>query len=112
MAGVASNLPDWDGLPMLIDMQRFESGHRVWGHSLVSMLLGACVLAWTEFRYRGLERIGRRVRRLPAAETMAEGVPPAASAPLLVLVAIAFAAQAMHIPCDMVVSGGRGLSDW
>jgi membrane-bound metal-dependent hydrolase YbcI (DUF457 family) len=112
MAGLASNIPDWDGLPMLIDMQRFESGHRVWGHSLISILLAACLLGWTQHRYRWLEKIARRIRPAPAGQTPAEGTPSGSTAPLLVLTAIALAAQVLHLPCDMVVSGGRGLSDW
>jgi hypothetical protein len=31
---------------------------------------------------------------------------------LLVLALAAFVVQLLHLPCDMVVSGGNGLSDW
>lgn len=110
MAELASNLPDWDGLPMLVDMQRFEWGHRVWGHNVFTILLTASLIAWLQHRYRWIEIAGQRARRLlPADVSLAipsERVPP------MVYFLVALAAQLVHLPCDMVVSGGNGLTDW
>ena len=63
MAGVASTLPDWDGLAMLVDMSRFEAGHRVAGHNLLAISIAALLLGWTEARFRWLERVGSFVHR-------------------------------------------------
>lgn len=112
LAGIASNVPDWDGLPMLVDMQRFEVGHRVWGHNLLAIILSSLVLGWTQARFHWLELIGVWARRfLPSQEadlqrslTFARG--------LLVYTLIACVVQLAHLPCDMVVSGGSGLTDW
>ena len=51
LAGVASNAPDWDGLPMLVDMQRLAAVHRVWGHSVLSIALAAVILGWLQARF-------------------------------------------------------------
>ncbi len=51
MAGIASNIPDWDGLPMLFDMQRFEGGHRVWGHAVISILFSSLLAGYLQNRW-------------------------------------------------------------
>src|ERR1043165_7649129 len=63
LAGIASNVPDWDGLPMLIDMQRFEAGHRVWGHNLLMIAIAALVFGWSQAQFHWIERIGERARK-------------------------------------------------
>lgn len=110
LAGIASNVPDWDGLPMLIDMARFEAGHRVWGHNFLVIFLTSLLLAWTQSKYGWLESLRRRLSRfLPPTSYRAGDV----TAPSLqILFAYAFVSQALHLPCDMVVSGGNGLTDW
>jgi len=64
MAGVASNVPDWDGIPMLFDMQRFESGHRVWGHGIMSIFLASLLLGFFQIRW---DWIGFIANRFPIA---------------------------------------------
>jgi hypothetical protein len=115
MAAVASNVPDWDGLPMLIDMQRFEAGHRVWGHNVASIVVASLLLGWTQWTFDWIGTIGNWV-----SARFLKTIPPQPDAPskwsgamvALVLVSVAIVAQLVHLPCDMVVSGGNGLSDW
>ncbi len=115
-AALVSNIPDWDGLPMLFDMQRFESGHRVWGHSIASLFLTSILLAWTQIRWDwigGLVRWG--LLQFPALGSLSEK--PHDSQPygiksLLSFTCIALMSQMLHLICDMVVSGGKGLSSW
>lgn len=116
MAGVASNLPDWDGLPMLFDMQRFESGHRVWGHGLLSIFVGALLIAFAQIRW---DWIGCAANKLRSLASEAHSVPFTQSPEwqhgvigVVAFASIALYAQILHLPCDMVVSGGNGLSDW
>jgi membrane-bound metal-dependent hydrolase YbcI (DUF457 family) len=112
LAGIASNVPDWDGLSMLVDMQRFEVGHRVWGHNLLAILLSSLALGWSQAKFRWLEWIGVRVRRfLPAHETKSP-TPLTFFHGLIGCTLIALVVQLVHLPCDMVVSGGSGLTDW
>lgn len=116
MAGVASNLPDWDGLPMLFDMQRFESGHRVWGHGILSILLTSLFLGFIQIRWDGIGSIANRLRSI-ASTTLVEDVSQnprwlLGGTGVWVFTAIGLCAQVLHLPCDMVVSGGDGLSDW
>jgi membrane-bound metal-dependent hydrolase YbcI (DUF457 family) len=114
-AGAASVLPDWDGLPMLFDMARFEPGHRVWGHSLLVMagtsLLLALVLVRWDWIGKWVERWGRRPSEAAGTSvdqsSLSWGGLTIASAFL-----IAFVAQGIHIPCDMVVASGQGLANW
>ena len=63
LAGIASNLPDWDGLPMLVDMARFESGHRVWGHNFFWIILSSLIVAWSQVRYHWVESACARSNR-------------------------------------------------
>lgn len=121
MAGVASNGPDWDGLPMLINMQRFEAGHRVWGHNFLVIFFTSLILGATQARYHWLEQIWHRIQAMRnhgrCHEDRDSNSKPSTSKTTVVMAvilfsAIAFLAQAIHLPCDMVVSGGNGLSDW
>ncbi|MEY4567149.1 MAG: hypothetical protein RLY14_2119 [Planctomycetota bacterium] len=116
MAGVASNIPDLDGIPMLFDMQRFESGHRVWGHAVLSMVLTSLLLGFMQDRWDWLGCIVKWLRsKLP--ESAIASVPKnpewlIGGIGVVVFALIGMSAQLLHLPCDMVVSGGNGLSDW
>lgn len=115
MAGLASNVPDWDGIPMLIDMQRFEVGHRVWGHNFVAILLSSLLLAWTQSAFDWIGRIGRWLSaRFPQLVVDPQHAAPMISRGKLALVfaSVAIIAQLIHLPCDLVVSGGNDLTDW
>jgi len=114
LAGLASNVPDWDGLPMLIDMQRFEAGHRVWGHNVLAIVTGSLVLAFTQVAFDWIGVIGRSTAKwFPRLHPdKAAGVGSAGLQSTLIFLAVAVVAQFVHLPCDMVVSGGNGLSDW
>ncbi len=110
LAGIASNFPDWDGLPMLVDIARFEAGHRVWGHNFVWITISSFVVAWLQWRYHWIESLAMRLRNYaPAGFGMEQ---QAKSIPLVAMFLVCFGVQTIHLPCDMVVSGGHGLSDW
>lgn len=116
MAGVASNIPDWDGIPMLFDMQRFEIGHRVWGHGILSIILSSLLIGFIQIRLDWLGYVANRFRST-LTETAIAAAPQNADwldgvIGGLVFALIGICAQLLHLPCDMVVSGGNGLSDW
>jgi len=113
---LASILPDWDGLLILIDISLFDRGHRVWGHNLISIVGTSLVLAYSEFRWRWIASSVHRLRQyLQSSSGQSLAAIGATTAPppsFISLVAIAMLAQLLHLPCDMIVSGGAGLSDW
>lgn len=115
MAGVASIVPDWDGLAMLVNMQRFEAGHRVIGHNVFLVAVCALSLGWTEGRFRWIERIGSLVQR----KFWRMKVDPANLSPrfsvaasTIIFACVALVAQLLHLACDIMVSGGNDLPDW
>ncbi len=112
LAGVASNVPDWDGLPMLVDMQAFEAGHRVWGHNLLAIAIASGFLAWSQVRWRWCDRIAAQVWRMVDRTAVPGSQGPTGKLSGACALGIAAAAQLVHLPCDLVVSGGHGLSDW
>jgi membrane-bound metal-dependent hydrolase YbcI (DUF457 family) len=116
MAGIASNIPDWDGIPMLFDMQRFESGHRVWGHCILSIVLSSLLIGFIQIQWDWIGRVATWLRR-PSSQNSITAAPVRRERYIGSLGVFAFAmiglcAQLLHIPCDMVVSGGNGLSHW
>ncbi len=111
-AAVASNVPDLDGLPMLIDMERFESGHRVWGHNFLLIVATSIVLGWTQARFRWIQRIGGYFARFLPSDVAVSRESPPLPIPTSVLIFVGIGFQSVHLVCDMVVSGGQGLSDW
>lgn len=112
LAAIASNVPDLDGLPMLFDMERFESGHRVWGHNLFAIAISSGLLAWSQYRWHWIERLASRFDQLLPEESRSKSRTETVVNSIGSLFVIGFIAQAIHLPCDMVVSGGNGLSDW
>ena len=111
-AGIVSMIPDFDGLPMLIDMSSFESGHRVWGHNFLAILASSAVLAYLQFRFRFIESVAGRIGRFAPQDVTIPTLDATQHVGFLPLFIVAFAFQSLHLVCDMVVSGGRGLSDW
>lgn len=113
LAGLMSNMPDWDGLPMLVNMARFEPGHRVWGHNLLSITLTSLLVAAVFSRWDVLGRIGNRVAgRFGGPELGGIMAKDAGLLAFLPALLVCLVSQTMHLPCDMVASGGRGLSHW
>lgn len=110
LSGLVSNLPDWDGLPMLVDMSRLESGHRVWGHNLLWIVISSLIISWAQFRYHWIEQLGARLKRFLPADVVLDT--RNCFVPFLALFLICGFLQMIHLLCDMVVSGGNGLSDW
>lgn len=113
-AAVASNAPDLDGLPMLLDMQRFESAHRVWGHNVFAIALTSLLLAGSQARWGWVERLSARVARwLPIDGGRLAAAGGAGSRGMFWwLLGVSALVQLVHLVCDAVVSGGEGLTDW
>jgi hypothetical protein len=74
--------------------------------------LAATLLGWSQAQFRWIERIGEPARKYFSKT----GGPPRQTmtfvSALGAFTLIAFVAQLVHLPCDMVVSGGEGLTDW
>ena len=116
VGGVAAIAPDWDGLPMFIDMARFEHGHRVWGHNVFACLLLALALGALDYRFDWFGRIARWLVQFGPMRDVREHVGELratfSSSGLMIWILVAFVAALSQIPADAVVSGGKGLSDW
>jgi membrane-bound metal-dependent hydrolase YbcI (DUF457 family) len=110
LSGIVSNLPDWDGLPVLVNMATFEAGHRVWGHNVLWITISSLFVAWSQWRYRWLEKLANGTRRYFPQDVAVEHCRKAV--PYCWLFLFCFVAQTIHLPCDMFVSGGGGLADW
>lgn len=111
-AAVVSNVPDLDGLPMLFDMERFESGHRVWGHNFLLIVATSIFLGWTQARFEWIQRIGTYAIKFLPSEVKRSQPSWYLPIPLLVFIFVGIGVQVLHLVCDMVVSGGQGLSNW
>ncbi|MBL8892029.1 MAG: metal-dependent hydrolase [Planctomycetaceae bacterium] len=120
LAGVAANIPDLDGVPMLFNMHRFESGHRVWGHNVWAVLVTSVLLAVSQYRWDWLGQVytwygktyHQNQHEANSSSYLSSGTRPAHRGSWLILTTVALVSQAVHLPCDMVVSGGTGFSDW
>ena len=111
-AAVISNVPDMDGLPMLFDMERFESGHRVWGHNFLLIVATSICLGWTQARFKWIQKIvAYAIDFLPSEVNRSQPFRHL-PIPILVLIFVGIGFQTLHLVCDMVVSGGQGLSNW
>ncbi len=114
LAGAAAILPDWDGFPMLFDMSRFESGHRVWGHNLLACLVAGLLFGSADWYWNLSGRLVEWLSRFGVKATATE-IPVDSRSERrrwLVWVSVATLAALTQIPADAVVSGGQGLTDW
>jgi membrane-bound metal-dependent hydrolase YbcI (DUF457 family) len=108
-SGVAAIAPDWDGLPMLINMSRFETGHRVWGHNIFTCALMAMLLTVLFVKLDLWERV------VAVHDSLRKHSSPIKDLPTSTWFAwwlVMFVAALSQIPADIVVSGGKGLTDW
>ena len=113
LAGLAAVAPDWDGLTIVVSFELFDHAHRVWGHSIFTSAILACVLAALDFR---LDFVGRGERLLCWAlrtPSKAMATQPARSwRRLSIWLVVAAAATMSHLAADLVYSGTAELSDW
>ena len=115
MAGVASILPDWDGLSIIFGAAAFDQLHRAVGHSVFVATPVAIVLAAAEYRLQLLSRcgvlLGRRIEGMPVP------LPPeddsgSAREGVLLWIVVAVLASWSHLAADLLFSGHAQLSDW
>jgi membrane-bound metal-dependent hydrolase YbcI (DUF457 family) len=111
-AAVVSNVPDLDGLPMLLDMERFEAGHRVWGHNLLAIMMTTIFAAFLQFRFRWIEWFATRITPLVPSDARIQNPSSHLQPGFTSLLLIGLVFQSTHLLCDITVSGGQGLSDW
>ena len=115
MAGVAGASPDWDGITIVLGMETMDVAHRVWGHNLLIAAVVAAVWALVDYRWDVVTRMARGVGRLVTLplEQSQLTIRSAHRWPMACLwLAVAVAVAWIHLPSDMVVSGGEGLTDW
>jgi hypothetical protein len=128
LAGIAAVAPDWDGIPMLFDMQRFESGHRVWGHNVLACVLLGILIAGVDLRLQMTGWIVKQFAKFAPTQSKqtthhslklgedSEGLGSTelktGNSRTVAWILVAILATMSQIPADMVVSGGKGLSDW
>ncbi len=115
LSGIAAVVPDWDGLPMLIDMAAFQQGHRVWGHNLLGCLIVAVLLGMIDYRFDLSGRVAQRLVKFGPFRELQPHIrlrEEWSTGTLIVWISVAFCAALSQIPADAVVSGGKGLSDW
>lgn len=124
VCGFAAVAPDWDGLPMLFDISRFESGHRVWGHNLLACILLGVLLGTLDWKYHWSDLLVAKLGGMADSKSktdLEKGnqsqpgtsiMPRTTTSSWWAWCLIAIFAAMSQIPADAVVSGGRGLSDW
>ncbi len=114
LAGVVSNIPDLDGLPFLVDTDTFVAIHRIWGHNVLAILVSSVLVTLAQVRWDFLGALTHRLCRVCVATTSTPISMPSFEKPIspLVVFAISLVCQLIHLPCDMVVSGGYRMADW
>ena len=113
LAGLAAITPDWDGLTILGGVQLFDHAHRAWGHSFLSCVILACVVAGLDFRFDLVgygERLLCWVLRTPSKATLTR--PNRNYKRLIVWILVAIVATMSHLAADLVYSGTSELADW
>jgi membrane-bound metal-dependent hydrolase YbcI (DUF457 family) len=118
-AGVASILPDWDGLTILFGAHAYDKGHRIWGHNLlVAGLLGA-LIGYIAHRFGVLENMQRWLAgRWPVFAVSKTGDPSIMPVRQVsqgytgLWVIVGVVAAYVHLLADIAFSVGNNLSVW
>lgn len=114
LAGMVSNIPDLDGLPFLVDTDTFVAIHRIWGHNITAILVSSVLVTLAQSRWDFLGAMTNRICRICMATTSTPISMPSYEKPFppFAVLAISMICQLIHLPCDMVVSGGYRMADW
>lgn len=116
MAGIASVLPDWDGLSILFGTAAFDHLHRAVGHSLFVATGVAILLALAEYRLQLLTRCGvlmaGRIEGIPFATTSQNDANMGVQQGIALGILVSVLATWSHLAADLLFSGHAQLSDW
>jgi membrane-bound metal-dependent hydrolase YbcI (DUF457 family) len=93
----------------MVDMSRFEIGHRVWGHNVLACALMALLLTVLFVNLDVWERVLGMHASLHKYSAPIKAMSKSAWAVWWLAM---FVAALSQIPADIVVSGGKGLTDW
>jgi membrane-bound metal-dependent hydrolase YbcI (DUF457 family) len=134
LAGLASLLPDADGLTLFLGLRCYLEGHRIWTHNLLVAGIAAAIVSAVVYEADLFTRIqkwlmkrlgeekgapsplpGRPEDGHPACTVVAQREPALVSQPapkLWLWLAIGILAAYGHLLIDVFYSGGRGLPVW
>jgi membrane-bound metal-dependent hydrolase YbcI (DUF457 family) len=138
-AGLAAVLPDLDGLTILLGLQCYAEGHRLWGHNLLVAGLVAAALSaaayytdaftrlqrwFAKYRWAGAAKRGEDAPQgwggsCTATPASAANSGPSAQLPaqhpaagLALWIVVGVAAAYSHLLMDVAFSAGRDLPIW
>jgi membrane-bound metal-dependent hydrolase YbcI (DUF457 family) len=116
LAGLASLVPDADGLTLLIGPRYYAEGHRIWTHNLLVAGITAAILAAvayeSDFFSKIYQWLKKRLEKKPNDE---QGkIPPDKKrmSTLLAWMAVGILSTYAHLLMDVFFSGGRDLPVW
>jgi membrane-bound metal-dependent hydrolase YbcI (DUF457 family) len=114
-AAVAANLPDVDGLTLMLGPMLYAQGHRCWGHNLLVAGLAAVILSglayWTDAPTKVQRRLANRWQVFAIAGKQAER-PARSWSKLGLWLLVGVAATYSHLLMDMLFSIGKDLPVW
>jgi membrane-bound metal-dependent hydrolase YbcI (DUF457 family) len=111
LAGLASLVPDADGLTLLLGPRYYAEGHRVWTHNLLVAGIAAAILSAVVYQSDFFTRIQKRLMKHldGKRDLQIEPVPASRLWPWL---AVGVLAAYGHLLMDIFYSGGRDLPVW
>ena len=70
------------------------------------------MIAWVQYRFGFVDGIIARLKRFTPSDVAITSPNDQVPSPYLLLCLVAVLFQVIHLGCDIIVSGGEGLSDW
>ncbi|MBN2577558.1 MAG: metal-dependent hydrolase [Pirellulales bacterium] len=102
-AGLASLLPDADGLTLLFGPWCYSTGHRIWTHNFLAVGIAAAVLSAIVYQSDVFTKLEKGDILLYQKRKMS---------PFWLWLAVGVSAAYVHLLIDVFYSGGRGLPVW
>lgn len=112
LAGLAAELPDLDGLTILLGPSVYADGHRLWGHNLLVVGLAAVVLSAIAYQTDVLTKTQKWLAKRWAAVSLPTEQPPHRRSELFLWIVVGVLAAYSHLLMDIMFSAGRNLPIW
>jgi membrane-bound metal-dependent hydrolase YbcI (DUF457 family) len=117
-AAVASVLPDWDGVCLLLGTSYYGLGHRIWGHNLLITAILTCIVGSAVYGFDLLQMIQRGIAhhwiawREIKCDTVSGDEKQSNSGGWWLWMMVGIAASYCHLLADIVFSAGKNLPIW
>ncbi|MEN6367820.1 MAG: metal-dependent hydrolase [Thermoguttaceae bacterium] len=112
LAGLAANIPDLDGLTILLGPSLYAEGHRLWGHNLLVAGLVAAIVSAVIYQTDAITKSQKWLAEHWKALAITDKQTPRRFSELGLWIVVGVLAAYSHLLMDTMFSVGKNLPVW